>query len=291
MSPKAMGADVFGGSIVALPTPFRDGALDAVGIDTLVAFQARDGSAGIAVGGTVGEGGALSIEESEELVARAVASAATHSMLSMRVLFEIEEDDPNRSAELARRAVARGAEGLYVGTHASDDARLEEHVAAIEERLDRRVPIALMAGPFSAIESDAVVARCQPFDRPSSRRHHHAASEGRALLTANDRMLAPAIRNGAIGALTAVGNLVPAEVRALMESAARGERDAERRERALAPLIDALRSAPPPVAVKEALAALDAIQPDVRAPLASMNGPARRRMKRALEAGRLRVPN
>ena len=254
----------------------------------------------MSLGGLVGEGHALSLAESEEIIARATASAARHSHFSMRVLFEIEEDDPERSAALAELAVAGGAEGLYVGTPEHSDEALVRHLDAILAVLERPVPIALMAGAprtgaLAKIRSSAVVARCQPFDRPSQRRRQQAgprdAETELAPLTANDRMIVPALRDGAIGALTAVGNLVPAEVRSLMESAIHGRSDTEARERALAPLIDALRSGPPAVAVKEALAALDAIGPEVRAPHAPMRSAARRHMRRALEAGRLRVPH
>ena len=106
-------------------------------------------------------------------------------------------------------------------------------------------------------------------------------------------MIGPYLRSGAVGALNAVGNLVPGEVRAFIDAALpkiRRTGDADACERALAPLVDALRAAPHPIPLKESLALLGAIQCDARPPLAPLSATALGELRTTLEISRLLVP-
>lgn len=298
-------AQVFAGSIVALPTPFRDGGLDLTSVDRLAAFHARFGSDGILVGGTAGEGWSLNLDESAQIVARAAKAAAERSKFAMRVFMGIAEIDSRRAARIAEQAVLAGADGLFVSAppHVRvGDEGLLRHVAEIAERLPQSVPIALLNEPMRTgaditpamtqrvvSEVPDVVAHCEGIGYPG-RSRWLAAELDVAVLTADDRMIGPFLRGGAIGALNEVGNLVPGEVRALITSIQTQATDADRRERALAPLIDVLRVAPTPVAVKSALAALEAIGPELRPPLARLSPEARAELQHALEIARMLVP-
>ncbi|MCX7740543.1 MAG: 2,4-dihydroxyhept-2-ene-1,7-dioic acid aldolase [Meiothermus sp.] len=62
----------FKGSIVPLVTPFKDGAIDEAALERLIERQIEAGSHAISVGGTTGEPGALSLEEREYLIERAL---------------------------------------------------------------------------------------------------------------------------------------------------------------------------------------------------------------------------
>ena len=63
------------GSMPALVTPFKDGALDLDTLDALVEWQIAEGSTGLVPVGTTGESPTLSHEEHETVVARVVAAA------------------------------------------------------------------------------------------------------------------------------------------------------------------------------------------------------------------------
>ena len=111
------------------------------------------------------------------------------------------------------------------------------------------------------------------------------------MLAGDDRLVGPMVRNGAVGAITVVGNLVPGEVAAFLEAARADDGEADALERKLAPLVDALRIATNPIAVKGALAALGAIRPDVRAPLTPLDTRQRTALERSLTLARLLVPS
>ncbi|MEM9382903.1 MAG: dihydrodipicolinate synthase family protein, partial [Planctomycetota bacterium] len=84
--------------------------------------------------------------------------------------------------------------------------------------------------------------------------------------------------------------LVPGEVARLVEAFSKNDREADALERALAPIVDALRVGPNPVPIKAALAALGAIEDEVRPPLAALSDRKRRALERALTLARLMVP-
>ncbi len=67
---------MFKGSLPALVTPFRDGALDRDTLDALVEWQIAEGSHGLVPVGTTGESPTLSHEEHETVIAAVVRAAA-----------------------------------------------------------------------------------------------------------------------------------------------------------------------------------------------------------------------
>ncbi len=67
---------MFRGSIPALVTPFRDGALDLDALAALVDWHVAEGSHGLVPVGTTGESPTLSHEEHEQVIAETVRAAA-----------------------------------------------------------------------------------------------------------------------------------------------------------------------------------------------------------------------
>lgn len=63
------------GSIVPLVTPFKNGQIDDAALNRLIERQIAAGSHGISVGGTTGEPAALTMDEREYLIARALSAA------------------------------------------------------------------------------------------------------------------------------------------------------------------------------------------------------------------------
>ena len=60
----------FDGSLVAIITPFRDGALDIEAFESLVEWHLESGTNGIVLAGTTGEAATLHLEEKETLCRR-----------------------------------------------------------------------------------------------------------------------------------------------------------------------------------------------------------------------------
>lgn len=296
---------VFRGSIVAVPTPFKDGAVDLGAVDRLVEFQARARTCAIALGGATGEGWSLSLDETTQLVSRAVEAAAHRSHFSMRVVLCVSEPDSRRAARLAAQAAHAGIDGLFVGAapyvRGGADG-LARHLEEIVGRLPHDLPITLHNEPARtgddltadcserlAREFPQVVAHCEGVGVPG-RARRLAQELDLDVLCGDDRMIGPFLRGGAVGALNAVGNLVPAEVRRLIDSIEDARDDADARERSIAPLVDALRAGAHPVPLKEALALLGPIGAEVRPPLGPLGAEALGELRGALEDARMLFP-
>lgn len=304
-SPVEGRADAFRGSIVSLPTPFQGGAVDLAALDRLVAFHARSRSDAIALGGTTGEGWSLNLDETVQVVSRAVEAAAHHSSFRMRVMLCIAEVDSRRAAQIAGQAADVGIDGLFVSAPSHvrvGEAGLLRHLQEIQERVPARLGVAIHNEPKrtgsdftagiiqgAAERFPAVVAHCEGVGYPG-RARGLAAELDLPVLGGDDRMIGPFVRSGAAGILSIVGNIVPAEIAQLIGAILADRFDADSRERALAPLIDALRSATNPIALKECLGALGAIEPDVRPPLAPLTPAERSDVHDILCRARLLVP-
>ena len=294
------------GAITALPTPFRDGVLDLQAVDRLVQHQARQRTTAIVVGGATGEGWSLEVDEVGQLVARAVACAEDNSDYRLRVLFGVTEISSERAAKVARNAALAGADALLVSAppFALPDVKgITAHLQHILDALPSELPLITVnepertgsdLGPQALKEIveriPEVAAHCEAVGRPT-RARTLAGELPIPLLAGDDRMIGPMIRNGAQGAITVVGNLVPGEVARFIEAARDDDPEADALERKLAPLIDALRVTTNPIPIKGALAALEAIRNDVRAPLLRLDTRQRTALERSLTLARLLVPS
>ena len=134
-----------------------------------------------------------------------------------------------------------------------------------------------------------LAAHCEGVGRPA-RARGLAVEIPVPLLAGDDRMIGPFLRNGAVGAITVIGNLVPAEVARFVAAVLANDRGADALERGLAPLVDALRVDGNPVPIKTALSALEAIRVEIRAPLAPLSDRKKAALQRALTLARLLVP-
>ena len=59
---------MFNGSLVALITPFKNGAVDEKGFEKFVAWQIKEGTDGLVPCGTTGESPTLSMEEHKRVI-------------------------------------------------------------------------------------------------------------------------------------------------------------------------------------------------------------------------------
>lgn len=294
------------GAITALPTPFRDGVLDLEALDRLIQHQSRQQTTAVVVGGTTGEGWSLEVDEVGQLVARAVAGAEENSDYRLRVIFGITEVSSERAARVARNAAVAGADALLVSAppFALPDVKgMITHLRQILEALPSELPLITVNEPERTgtdLAAEAlkqiveavpqVVAHCEAIGRPT-RARTLAGDLPIPLLAGDDRMIGPMVRNGARGAITVIGNLVPGEVASFLEAARTDDPEADALERKLAPLVDALRITSNPVPIKGALAALGAARPDVRAPLLRLDTRQRTALERSLTLARLLVPS
>ena len=138
------------GAITALPTPFRDGVIDLIGLDRLVQHQARHDMTAIVVGGATGEGWSLDTDEVGQLVARAAQAAANGSRYRLHVIAGVCEIDSRRAARLAKHAALAGADAILASAPAFAHASkcgVVRHVRTIADALPSPLPIVLVNEP------------------------------------------------------------------------------------------------------------------------------------------------
>jgi 4-hydroxy-tetrahydrodipicolinate synthase len=123
---------MFRGSMPALVTPFKDGAVDFDALKRLVDWQIAEGSTGLVPVGTTGESPTLSHEEHEAVVECVV----THAAGRVPVLAGAGSNNTTEAIRLARHAEKVGAAGVLVVTpyyNKPTQAGMVAHFTAIHE--------------------------------------------------------------------------------------------------------------------------------------------------------------
>jgi 4-hydroxy-tetrahydrodipicolinate synthase len=291
----------FRGSLVALPTPFRDGELDLASLGGLIDGHVRMGSDGLVVAGTTGEAATLTDYERRTVVEFAVERCAGR----LPVLAGTGTNSTRTSIEHTRWAAEAGADGALVVTpyyNRPTPSGLIAHFGAVAEASE--IPIVLYNVP-SRTGCDL-----KPDTAAEIRRRNEnvvaikeaSGSVGRArellhktdlvVLSGEDALIAELMAAGAAGVIGVVANVAPAEVAELCRTAVPGGDPARTAELAawLDPLVRALFVETNPVPVKAALAELGRCPPEVRLPLVPLERSSREVVRAALaECGLLRA--
>ena len=113
------------GSMTALITPFRDGAVDEAAFQRLVDRQAKGGTIAVIPVGTTGESATLTHEEHRRVIALAVEAAAGR----MTVIAGAGSNATAEAIEIARFAEGAGADALGRDADARGARRLVNGVS------------------------------------------------------------------------------------------------------------------------------------------------------------------
>lgn len=273
-----------GGVLTAMVTPFdRDGAVAEDAAAALMRHLLDNGSDGLVVAGTTGEGSTLTDDEkvglweiAAELSGEAPVVAGTGS------------NDTRHTVELTERAALAGADyALVVAPYYNrpDRRGLLAHFTTVADASP--IPIVLYNIPQrSAVDMPndllAELGRHERIVAVKQARTDEtlAAIEGLDLLAGNDDALARVMDLGGSGGILVAAHLVAAEMRRIVaEPDGRHEAEA-----ALAPLYAALTVAPLAVSVKAALRLLGHDVGGVRLPYVDVDDDGLATIRSALEA-------
>jgi len=139
---------MFSGSIPALITPFRDGALDEDAFRSFVDWQIEQGSSALVPCGTTGESATMTIEEHNRVIALCVEQAAGR----VPVLAGAGSNDTRIALEHMFAAQAAGADAaLVVAPYYNKPSQegVYQHFAYLAQRCD--LPIILYNVPSRTI--------------------------------------------------------------------------------------------------------------------------------------------
>lgn len=285
---------MFQGTMTAIVTPFRNGAVDEEALRRLVEDQIAGGVDVLVPCGTTGEGATLTAEESTRVVRVAVEEARGR----VPVMAGCGSNSTATTLENMRRAKEAGASAALVVTpyyNKPSQEGLFRHFEAVARggglpvilyNVPSRTSVDLLPetvgrlakvpGIVGIKEATGSLARSldilevldgAPFD----------------LLAGDDANYLPVLAVGGVGVISVAANVVPERVAAITRAFTRGDlKAAQAAQLALNGFVRALFCETNPVPAKVALGLLGRMSEEVRLPLAPATDATRQRIRAAL---------
>jgi 4-hydroxy-tetrahydrodipicolinate synthase len=282
------------GSCVALPTPFRFGAVDFAALEALCHRQIERGTAALVPCGTTGEAPLLTPAEHQRVVAAAVDAAAGR----VPVIAGAGNNSTQASIELAKSAERVGAQALLcVAPYylRPTQAGLIARFRAIHDAVG--IPIILYDVPARTAcpIADITIKRLAELPRIAGvkdatgdiarvARLRRRLGEKFVLLSGDDESQTAFRLAGGNGCISVTANVAPALCAALQAACdRRDEVEIARLDALLAPLHATLFLEPNPIPVKRALHRLGLMADGLRLPLTPLSPMADAHLAKVLE--------
>lgn len=283
------------GSLVALATPFKGGALDLEAYRSLIRFQLAEGTGGLVPMGTTGEAVTMSSEEQFQAVRAAVEVAGG----KVPVIGGAGSNSTASTIENVRRVREAGADGALVVTpyyNKPTQDGLVAHYRAIA-KAHPGFPIVVYNVP-GRTGVDLLPETCLKLcDTPEVVGIKDATgsmprmvdvvekcgTERLALLSGDDFTIAPFMALGGKGVISVSANCAPRPLADLVHAALAGDfAKASALQVKLNPLHRALFLESNPIPVKAALHLMGRFSPEIRPPLTYMSEGPLAKLKEAL---------
>jgi 4-hydroxy-tetrahydrodipicolinate synthase len=288
-SPKA-----FRGSIPALITPMKDGAVDEAAFRRLVRWQLAQGSDGLVPCGTTGESPTLSHAEHM----RVIDICLEETDGRVPVIAGAGSNSTSEAIALTRHAKEVGADAVLSVTgyyNKPSQEGLYRHYAAIAEAVD--IPIILYNIPARAIVEIAVDTMARLARIPNIigvkdatanlarvLRERSACGPDWVQLSGEDGTALAYMAQGAQGCISVSANVAPKLCSEFQKACREGNwKKALELQQRLMPLHDAMFCEPSPGPVKFAVSELGFCTDEVRLPMMPATETARARVRAAME--------
>lgn len=285
-------AERFAGLSVAIVTPFRDGAIDVPRLHEQIGFQVEAGVTAICPAGTTGESPTLSHDEHERVIAESIQAAAGNIL----VMPGTGSNSTAEAIRLTKFAETAGADAaLVVGPYYNRPTQegLYEHFKALAEAVS--IPICIYNIPSRTgrnIEPETIlklaelpgIAMVKEATGAMDQASQVLAGTDLTVLSGDDSMTLPLLAVGGRGVVSVVGNLVPADMKALIDAFDAGNlAEAQRLHAQLFSLgRELLGLASNPIPIKAALKMVGRDTGEVRLPLVPLAAEPSARLHRLL---------
>lgn len=286
---------MFSGSIVALVTPFKDGKVDEKKLRSLIDFQIRNGTSGIAPCGTTGESATLTTAEHERVI------EITIEQVNKRVPV-IAGTGSNATAEavsLTKHAAASGANAsLQIAPYYNRPTQkgLYEHFRAVADAVDIPIILYNIASRTGVNVEPETIARLAKDCRnivgvkeasgslEQMARVKLLCGPGFDLISGDDSLTLPVLSIGGTGVISVVANIVPKDVAVMIADFSKGRIEKARKMfYNLLPLVKAMFIETNPIPVKAAMGMIGLCEPGVRLPMTEMLPENADKLKKALK--------
>lgn len=285
---------MFTGSFVAIVTPFRRGTFDEQSYGELIEFQIANGTHGIVPCGTTGESATLSHAEHERVV------ALTVEIVNRRVpvIAGTGSNATDEAIAFTKHAKHVGADGALLITpyyNKPTQEGLYQHYAAVAQAVDLPLILYNIQGRTSVNMTPETIARTAQLPNVVGIKEGsgslgqvseiiHQCGDAFTVLSGDDPLTVPMMALGAKGVITVTANVAPKEMANMVNAALAGNfAEARASHFKLAPLFKALFYETNPIPVKEALAMMNKIDPDIRLPLTRLSPDNRDRLGRVMQ--------
>jgi len=286
---------MFRGSFTALVTPFRNGQFDRAALEKQIEYQARHGTNGIVPVGTTGESPTLSHEEHHLVIEVAVQAAKG---TGMKVIAGTGSNATDEALDLTRFAKNAGADGvLQVNPYYNKPTQegMYRHFKAIAQGVDIPIILYNIPGRTGVTMANSTVARlardCKNIvAMKEATGSLDSCSELCAtipapftVLSGDDSMTLPFMSVGAVGVISVATNIIPKQVRQMVDFALANDFAAARQlHQRYLELFKALFLEGNPTGIKTAMALLGRDTGDMRLPLCEVMPATRNAIKTAL---------
>jgi 4-hydroxy-tetrahydrodipicolinate synthase len=289
----------FSGSCTALVTPFKNGAFDEDSFCKLVDFQIDNGTAGLVPVGTTGESPTLSHREHDLVVELCIKKAAGR----VPVIAGAGSNSTAEAVRLAKHAATAGADAvLIVSPYYNKPTQdgLYAHFAAVAEAVE--VPVVVYDIPGRSIVriNDNTLARLASdfvnisgikdatadLVRPTALQN--LLGNGFAQLSGEDATSLPYLAAGGHGCISVTANIAPKLLSEMHAAWWAGDlKTAQKINKRLQPVHDAMFCEASPGPVKYAASLLDICAAETRLPLCEIADSSKLQVKNALASARL----
>jgi 4-hydroxy-tetrahydrodipicolinate synthase len=284
------------GSLVALITPFRDGAVDEKAFQDLVNWQIEQGTEGLVPCGTTGESPTLSHDEHKRVVELCIEVAKGRGV---PVVAGAGSNSTAEAIDLGRHAKEAGADALLVVTpyyNKPTQEGLYQHYKAINDAVE--LPIIIYNIPPRCVidMSVATMARLAKLpnivgvkdatnDLARPLRTRAAVGADFSMLSGEDVTAMAFMAQGGDGCISVTANVAPRACAEMHQAWRKGDAaTAMKINERLLPLHDALFCETSPAPVKFACSLIGKSTPDVRLPLVPASLQAKEQVKAAMRA-------
>lgn len=269
---------MFKGSGVAMVTPFKDGRIDYTALENLIEWHIDAGTDAIIVCGTTGEASTLSPVEKLSLVEFAVKKTDGR----IPVIAGSGSNDTSHSMYLSKEMEYAGADSLLVVTpyyNKATQTGLIKHYHAIADYVE--IPIILYSVKSRTGLNITPSTVKELKKHPNIRGIKEAsgdisqicqiaalADHDFYLYSGNDDHTISMMALGAVGCISTVANIIPAQYHQMTKDYLEGRhKAAAKKQLAMLPLIHAVFAEVNPIPIKAALHIMGMIQKEYRLPL------------------------
>jgi len=284
--------DRFAGLTVALVTPFRDGAVDEQSLRKLVDFHVESGTNCIAPVGTTGESPTLSHDEHEQVIS-IVCEQAAGRILVMAGTGSNSTSEAIRFTQFAKSAGANGA--LMVAPYYNKPTQegFYLHFKAVADAVDLPIVLYNIPGRTAANMEPATIARLGELPNiVAVKESTGSMDQASAILSASDltilsgddSLTLPLLSIGGSGIISVVANIVPQDVKALLDCFSAGDiAGAQNWHHKLFSLCrDLLGLATNPIPIKMAMRMLERDSGEMRLPLTPLDESQQAKLRQSL---------